>query len=166
MQTFLPYPDFQQSAKCLDNRRLGKQRVECLQILNTLAKGKYICSKCRQPIIDNGMCCRNSRAIITPWYNHPAVKMWKGYEWRLFDYGATVCNTWINRGFKDNIKNKLYIIINNFQYQSICFEPPWLGNSDFHLSHQSNLIRKFPEHYRPIFGPDVPDNLPYVWPVK
>ena len=33
MQTFLPYPDFARSARCLDNRRLGKQRVESYQIL-------------------------------------------------------------------------------------------------------------------------------------
>ena len=43
MQTFLPYPDFTQSAKTLDYRRLGKQRVEAWQILNALrgvSKGK------------------------------------------------------------------------------------------------------------------------------
>ncbi len=33
MQTFLPYPNFQQSAGCLDNHRLGKQRIETLEIL-------------------------------------------------------------------------------------------------------------------------------------
>jgi hypothetical protein len=27
MQTFLPYPSFVKSAKCLDYRRLGKQRA-------------------------------------------------------------------------------------------------------------------------------------------
>ncbi|HET9348893.1 MAG TPA: pyrimidine dimer DNA glycosylase/endonuclease V, partial [Arthrobacter sp.] len=31
MQTFLPFPDFQQSAAALDRARLGKQRVEALQ---------------------------------------------------------------------------------------------------------------------------------------
>ena len=36
MQTFLPYADFPGSAKVLDRKRLGKQRVECCQILNTL----------------------------------------------------------------------------------------------------------------------------------
>ena len=56
MQTFLPYPDFQKTAQCLDNKRLGKQRVEARQIISTL-EGK-----------SNG------------WRNHPAVKMWKGYE--------------------------------------------------------------------------------------
>ena len=41
--------------------------------------------------------------------------------------------------------------------------PSWIGDDIFHRSHQSNLVRKFPEHYRPFF-PDVPDDLPYVWP--
>ena len=36
MQTFLPYPSFDASAKVLDYRRLGKQRVEAYQILNTI----------------------------------------------------------------------------------------------------------------------------------
>ena len=39
----------------------------------------------------------------------------------------------------------------------------WLTD-DLILSHRSNLIRKAPEHYAPLW-PDVPDNLPYVWPV-
>ena len=43
-------------------------------------------------------------------------------------------------------------------------EPPWwLGNEDFHRSHQSNLLRKDPVHYA-IF--DVPDDLPYLWPME
>jgi len=33
MQTFLPYPDFAASSAVLDDRRLGKQRVEALQIV-------------------------------------------------------------------------------------------------------------------------------------
>lgn len=36
MQTFLPYPSFVESAKCLDRQRLGKQRVEVLQLLKAL----------------------------------------------------------------------------------------------------------------------------------
>jgi hypothetical protein len=41
--------------------------------------------------------------------------------------------------------------------------PPWIGDAGFHRSHQSNLVRKDPEFYRPFF-PDVPDDLPYLWP--
>jgi len=55
MQTFLPYVNFAESAKCLDYRRLGKQRVEAKQILDVL----------------NGK--------TTAWQNHPCVKAWKGY---------------------------------------------------------------------------------------
>ena len=36
MQTFLPYKSMGQSVRCLDYKRLGKQRVEAFQILNAL----------------------------------------------------------------------------------------------------------------------------------
>ena len=63
MLTFLPYADFGLSARCLDRKRLGRQRVECLQILRTL------------------------RGVSTGWRNHPAVKMWQGCENTLALYG-------------------------------------------------------------------------------
>jgi hypothetical protein len=40
MQTFLPYPDFQKSAQCLDYKRLGKQRCEAWQIYQILKRQK------------------------------------------------------------------------------------------------------------------------------
>ena len=36
MQTFLPYRNFRKSLQSLDDKRLGKQRVETFQILNNL----------------------------------------------------------------------------------------------------------------------------------
>ena len=41
MQTFLPYPDFIASARVLDSKRLGKQRVEALQVLRGLIRPGY-----------------------------------------------------------------------------------------------------------------------------
>ena len=41
MQTFLPYPSFEQSAAVLDDRRLGKQRVEALQVVRALTRATY-----------------------------------------------------------------------------------------------------------------------------
>ena len=41
MQTFLPFSDFAQTAAVLDARRLGKQRVEVLQILRALTFDDY-----------------------------------------------------------------------------------------------------------------------------
>jgi len=138
MQTFLPYPSFRQSAIALDRQRLGKQRVEVLQILNTLtnpeAKG---------------------------WRNHPAVRMWEGHEGWLMHYGIAVCDEWILRGYKDTCLGK----ITAFNHLRDPEPPSWLGNPDLHLSHRSNLLRKLPEHYG-LLWPDVPIDLPYVWPVS
>ena len=36
MQTFTPYGDFEASLRVLDQKRLGKQRVEVIQIIRAL----------------------------------------------------------------------------------------------------------------------------------
>ena len=41
MQTFLPVPDFAESARLLDPARLGKQRVETLQVLRAIELPDY-----------------------------------------------------------------------------------------------------------------------------
>lgn len=147
MQTFLPYANLAKSAKCLDNKRLGKQRVEVLQILDALKNGGR-------------------------WRNHPAVKMWRDYEYYLAAYGVVVCKEWIKRGFKDTcldkLKNRYPLLFDNLLSLLECgegFKPYWLGYKQFHDSHKSNLLRKKPEWYGQ-FNWNVPNNLPYVWPVK
>ena len=132
MQTFLPYPDFEKSAEVLDDKRLGRQRAEALTL------------------------------IRHGWKNHPASKMWRGFEYQLSEYGLIVCNEWKKRGFKDNTAVKIRSEQKKFKNTGL---PNWFGNKDFHRSHKSNLLRKKPEFYRKYF-PDVPDNLPYIWPVK
>lgn len=137
MQTFLPYPDFARSARCLDRQRLGKQRVEVLQILRTL-------------------CGRSSS-----WANHPAVRMWRGYEGSLALYGMEVCLEWRRRGYADTCFDKIDAL---FPEGFAAPPPPWLGREDFHASHRSNLLRKDPVYYGQ-FAWIEPPNLPYVWPV-
>lgn len=91
MQTFLSDYSFTHSARVLDDRRLGKQRVEAWQIYNTLKRGKFSeCPKCLGSGFwsESGECeaedlcpkCHGTGMVKTPWYNHPAVQMWKGYE--------------------------------------------------------------------------------------
>ncbi|MFL6108162.1 MAG: pyrimidine dimer DNA glycosylase/endonuclease V [Marmoricola sp.] len=41
MQTFLPYADFEKSARALDTKRLGKQRVETIQVVRALTWEGY-----------------------------------------------------------------------------------------------------------------------------
>ena len=141
MQTFLHHgSDFSLGAVTLDYRRSGKQRVEGLQILRTLT------------------------GISSGWRNHPAVKMWAGYEEALAQYTLTHCYDWIfNRGFKDNISQQIWDMFPKLPPKNIVTIPPWID--DVVESHRSNLIRKFPEHYGPMW-PTIPDNLPYYWPVK
>lgn len=157
MQTFLPFPDFTKSAQCLDRLRLGKQRVEALQILNALT-GKS-----------------------AGWINHPATKMWRGYEQLLCGYCGAMILEWTKRGYKDTCWKKLLNIWNElvdtdrlsltatscsneeFRYPPWCERPTWLGNEDFHKSHQSNLLRKDFAHYSQFF-PGVEATLPYIWP--
>lgn len=137
MQTFLPVASFEGSARSLDRQRLGKQRVECLQILNALtgqSKG---------------------------WVSHPAVRMWRGYERALIRYGVAVCDEWVKRGYRDSCRAKILAFESQFRDQPYIM-PPWFGDFAFHRSHQSNLRRKNPDHY----GYPVRDDLPYVWPVE
>jgi hypothetical protein len=142
MQTFLPYDDFKKSALVLDRRRLGKQRVEAMQILSILA----------------------GRGKSGAWINHPAVKMWRGYEWALFQYIKAVCAAWTGFGYKDTCLEKSKRIIKSLGVIKKEM-PPWLGRQDFHNSHRSNLLRKNKEFYARYFNNDISDDLPYIWPV-
>lgn len=138
MQTFLPYSDFSDSASCLDYRRLGKQRVEAMQIINVL-EGK----------------AKKTKTGKIAWQNHPAVLMWKNNIDALKLYCNIIIKEWISRGYKNNMS--FYIIDkNNIEM------PKWLGNNEFHKSHRSNLLRKDFNYYSK-FGWKESDNLPYIW---
>ncbi|MFF5426473.1 MULTISPECIES: MSMEG_6728 family protein [unclassified Streptomyces] len=151
MQTFLPYADFSRSAAVLDPRRLGKQRVEALQVFRGLTVPTY------------------------GWRRHPAVRMWVGYEEALVRYGLDVCAVWTAGGRADTCATTLmadYLawhpgaeVRDQERLAAAGDLPPWLGDPAFHRSHRSALLRKAPDLYRPLF-PDVPDDLPYVWPAS
>lgn len=142
MNTFLPYPSFVESARCLDYRRLGKQRVEAKQILEAIEKGPG-----------------------AGWYNHPCTQQWIGHTRWLLSYAKDICQEWINRGYKDNLLQWF----RDFDYMSMpdtdIMLPSWLGNEKFHASHRSNLLRKDPEFYGK-YGWIEPNDLPYYWPSK
>lgn len=149
MQTFLAGQSYSQSAALLDNKRLGKQRVECLQILQIIGR--------KQGWLPNP---ENKKGF----WNHPAVRMWESNPYALALYTDIICDEWKFRGFQDTVLPKTKVLvklmppaINHRQY------PDWY-NQEFIRSHQSNLIRKDPDFYGPKF-PGVPDNLPYIWPV-
>lgn len=150
MQTFLPYADFARSAMALDPRRLGKQRVEVIQIVRALTVPSYA------------------------WKNHPAVLMWEGHEEALGAYGMAMVRRWCELDFGDTcastIRADLAVAgVRSIRSQAGLAEggalPPWLHDERLHRSHRSALVRKDPDFYRDLF-PDVPDDLEYWWPVR
>ena len=151
MQTFLPYSDFEATARCLDYRRLGNQRKEVLQMLNALSIGP----RCMRVVKGR------YGKYKTPWYNHTATQMWRGYEQALILYGLTIVQEWVRRGYKDTCAVKIANMAKHW-YAEVVY-PPWLGNFDFHASHRSNLLRKDYDYYSQ-FGWLEPNNLNYVWP--
>lgn len=132
VNTFLPYADFIKTAQALDYRRLGKQRVEAWQILRALL------------------------GLTQGWRNHPATNMWRGHERALCEYGIAICDEWINRGYKDTMRERFIALHATLPMTGL---PAFIGNSEFHLSHQSNLKRKDSDHY----AFEVPTDLPYIW---
>jgi Pyrimidine dimer DNA glycosylase len=150
MQTFVPYAGFEATARVLDTARLGKQRVEVIQIVRALTVPGYA------------------------WSSHPAVLMWKGHEEALGRYGLTMCRVWTERGFADSCAATILAdlaaagvprVREHDELLEAGALPPWLSDERVLLSHRSALVRKDPGHYRPHF-PDVPDDLPYHWPVR
>jgi hypothetical protein len=79
MQTFLPYADFRTSLETLDTKRLGKQRVEAMQLVQALERSSG------------------------GWLNHPATKMWRGHIPALKLYHDTAIRVWKERGYKNTM---------------------------------------------------------------
>jgi hypothetical protein len=117
------------------------------------------------------------RALTRPiygWKRHPAVLMWRGHEEALGRYGLTVVEAWSALGRADTcaatfVHDLGLVGIDEIRSQDELRRdaalPPWLGDERLHLSHRSNLLRKDPDWYGPRF-PGVPDDLPYIWPVR
>ena len=140
MQTFLPYADFARSAACLDDRRLGKQRVEAKQILRALYDSNY------------------------GWQNHPAVRMWRRHEFELCGYGLAICAEWRKRGFKDSVEmffHKTMLEVAHIDPEG----PSWLGDERLHSSHRAALLWKRPSFYLKFRWPETP-RYSYWWPTQ
>lgn len=139
MQTFMPYPDFFQSLDCLDNKRLGKQRVEAKQILNVLLN---------RPT--------KSGVPYKGWLNHPCVRMWRGYENALMEYFNVSVMVWESRGFKNTME---------FEEPGGAVPlPEWMRHPVLYLSHRANLLRKDYQFYSQYgWQNEVSPDEPYAW---
>ena len=121
VQTFLPYPGFTDTALVLDARRLGKQRVETIQVVRALTVPGY------------------------GWRHHPAAAMWAGYEEALVRYGLDICAVWSRSGRADTCAatlardlragTGLRTVRDQADLAAAGELPLWLGDHDFHRAH-------------------------------
>ncbi|MEN3047718.1 MAG: pyrimidine dimer DNA glycosylase/endonuclease V [Candidatus Caldarchaeales archaeon] len=90
MQVFRPYVDWRRSAEVLDDRRLGKQRVECKQVLNAILR--------KLGLIEDGR---------RGWLNHPIVLLYfndgKPYVSDLVGFFRACVEEWRRRGYSSSI---------------------------------------------------------------
>lgn len=137
MQTFLPFADFTDCAKALDRQRLGKQRVEAAQIYHALTgdRSYFVTTRGPPPALSRK--------------NHPAVRMWAGYEGALLMYLRAMILEWISRGYMNNMP-----IPTIRRYQ----RPHWLGDPQLHSAHRATLKRKNPDYYT------FDDDTPFFYP--
>lgn len=150
MQTFLPYASFQESARCLDYRRLGKQRVEAFQLLNALGN-KWSLEERGRRIIAGSI----KDKPIHGWRNHPACVMWRGYEEALGEYLNACILEWIRRGYNNTLPM--------MPVNGLCQMPSWFGMHEIHSSHRANLLRKDFTFYSK-YGWTEDPSMPYFWP--
>lgn len=138
VNTFLPYSNFKKCAKILDNKRLGKQRVEAKQILNILL----------------------NETKTQGWRNHVVTLMWKGHEEALKYYYNCIVKEWISRGFENNMP--LYKI--NHKPNT----PWFVKNASLQMSHRASLVRKEPKFYKHLFPEVPASYLKYkyIWPAQ
>lgn len=131
MQTFLTYKSFKDTAKSLDNKRLGKQRVEALQILSVV------------------QWYANPIGKTPAYFHHPACLQWIGHEGALRGYLNAMIDEWVRRGFKNNMKRQ--------ELGDIPMIKPWWMESPYiqevNRTHRQRLMQKDLNYYafgRPI----------------
>lgn len=153
MQTFLPYRKLDQCARVLDNKRLGKQRVETMQLMKVL--------------VSLNVPEHRITTTTIPWSHHPAALMWSGYEVMLMAYQSAICDEWDRRGFNDTCRDKTRLLLREFpeEHRYKAKLPEWWGLKKLHSSHRANLLRKDPEHYGQFGWKEEPIEG-YWWPTQ
>ena len=121
MQVFIPFADFRESAKSLDNTRLNKQILEATQILDIIYNLPTKTGKPR-----------------TGFLSHPAVTMWKPYGSALQEY-TSQC---ILEAESRDISVVNYIERMKIYPKHELVMPVWWGDEKIHSSHRARLLQK------------------------
>jgi hypothetical protein len=157
--------DFSKTAANLDRARLGKQRVEAMQIYNIIDNFDKGCTELGIELPDCGMQAthdedpvetyhtriaffmKHVRAVKTKtsyklgWFGHPAVKMWIGYKYALGLYINAHIDEWVKRGYTNNMK-KYDVTPTGDSALGQVVRPWWINFHGLIASHCAALINK------------------------
>lgn len=147
VNTFVVADTPEECARLLDKLRLGKQRVEGMQIIDVLTS------------LENGIKVKNNAYV-----NHTATKMWSGYIPALKYYVNCMIREWIKRGCVNTMT-----IYDDEEVSDVM--PWWFKTKYLQMSHQMALLKKEYEYYESIFTFTVYEMRDYflrgyVWPSK
>jgi hypothetical protein len=149
VQTFVPLPDYAESAKALDSKRLFKQLLECVQLLAIILELPK----------DDGSKRRG-------WQKHPATLQWRPWPGSLLAYSRAIADECRTRGL--NTTN-LVARLNRMPCVPSDVKPIWWGDEAVHSSHRARLLQKDFEHYSKHGWPEADDprlaERVYEWPI-
>lgn len=152
IQTWLPLPDFRQSLASLHDEDLERVRWNVLYLLEKF----HDVEQTELPM--------HYRATVTRLVVHsPIWQMWQGHEVQLAEYGLEACEEF---SVRHHGPDPVYELIQFHQESAISEnndmgKPVWFGDVDFHLGHQSALLKLRPAFYRGVF---IDSSHPLVWP--
>jgi len=141
MQNFQLSTNFKTTAKQLDRARCGKQRLETADALAMLLG---------QPA---WMSYKQFMYISKKYKNHPAWRMWIGYEPALIEYGLTICQEWIDRECQDTFYDKILVFNDMLKQPYSVDNPPWL-TEEFCSNHRAVMLGKIEEKIQKAIGND------------
>ncbi len=151
------------SLSCLDNKRLGKQRVEANQLISIITTRKQFNLHNEVNKYTLSQLKKQYPEIKFGWINHPATLLWEDYLEELKLYFNICIRVWTSR---KNVKGQP--MKNNMPFHKVLLREqytrvPWfLTNTRFTNAHQSALMFKEPAHYKQ-FKWQVEPKLDYIW---
>jgi hypothetical protein len=160
MQTFLLSDNHTLTAQLLDYKRLGKQRLECTQLMDVLLR--------KAGLLNDGKTGWNNHVAIDYWYDE---KNKQNYLPALILYTDVMIAEWVKRGYNNTLEiNKWKTLVkihpNLFNFGL----PPWTTNSEKIIeSHRARVLQKDENFYFAKFVEfdiSVPENwqqMEYIW---
>lgn len=154
IQTWMPLPNFKESAESLSDTDLAKQVADALRVIEELHEIPLAESKLAPEY-------RTQEPLVPV----EAARMWKGCEIQLCEYALEMAEEASVRQGKKN--QYMDAISEHLEWatgeDSFMGKPSWFGDIELHLSHQAALLRKDPDFYRARFTADPEMSL--RWPV-